>query len=329
MATKSKAVKFALGKLIRDLRKAKKMTLEQLCTGDSFSETDGAICDAGELGKYERGERTPQWDRFEKIMQRLGEDPSKYYQGYAITPKDKELAEKKRQLKRLLRKDKPENETKNIEQAEVLVTELENDKYCSSDKHNKQVLLYAKAMLAYYRKEYHDMYNHAFEGIQITKPLFQEDNIDTYSLFFDEILLINLIGIALFYISTIEKSTDVFKSLLKCLDNGYVDEDEKSKTYIRIMFNLSNNLAQSGQYEECINVCEVGVELCEKQQHSYHLPLFLFNQGACLMFTNQKKEGISILKDTRALFKAHKRFNELSHLDNFAKENFDVEMSYD
>ena len=322
MAKKSKLVKFALGKFIRELRLAKGLTLESLCTGDSFSETDGAICDAGELGKYERGERQPRWDKFEKIMQRHGEDPHKYYQGYALTEQDREWTEKKNRLKFLAREENPEN----IEKSEALIHELEQDECFSKSKLNRQFLLYTKALLSYHCEEYKTMYDTAYEGIKITKPLFDEDKIDTYVLFFDEIQLVNLIAISHFHISSIERSTNVFLKLKKCLDSGYVDEEEKSKTYIRILFNLSNNLGQLGRYDECISICEIGIEFCGKYQHSHHYPLFLFNKGVCLICLDRKEEGISILKDVSTLFNAFKRFAELSHMEKFVEKEFGIKL---
>ncbi|MCL2840756.1 MAG: helix-turn-helix domain-containing protein [Defluviitaleaceae bacterium] len=325
MNQNKKVVKFKLGKLIRELRMAKGWTLEYLCSGDEFNEINGMICDPSELGKYERGERRPNWTTFEKLMQRLGEDPISHYKGYSLTAKDREFAEKKNKLKILTRDNKIENTI----EVESMVFHLEQNEFFIRDKFNRQFLLSIKAILAFHQKNYQKMYDFAYEGIKITKLNFNEDKIDTYALFFVEIQLILQIATAHTFITSLAKSTDILFNLKKCMDNGYVDEEEKSKTYMRVLFNLSNKLGQLKRYDECYSICEVGIEFCEKYQNSHLIPMLLFNKGCCLLGLGKRKEGIAILIDAYALFKAFKRNTELFMIEAYVEAEFNVKITND
>jgi len=318
----AKTVKFEFGKQMRALRKAKGLTLEQLATGDPFDKKRGAICDQSELAKYERGERQPGWDKFEKLMQRLGESAGKYYREYTMTPQDREYSKKKQTLMHLTRKGDAES----IKDAKGLISELEQDAKFIKDRLNKQFILCINAIIAHHQKDYQTMYNLALEGIKITKPSFDEENIDKYTLFFVEISLINQIAIAHKFISSLEKSTSILLRLKSCLDRGHAGEEEYGKTYMQIQFNLSNNLGQLQRYDECLPICEAGAKYCDKRDDSFFLPLFMYNQGCCLLALNKKEEAIAILKDAMAIFKSFKRFDELSAATSYVRKTFGVEI---
>ena len=316
-------VKFELGKLIKNLREAKGWTQAYLCYGDTLNPAqEGAICSVDELSRIENGKRRPHWNTFERLLQRLGEDPSKYYRGYALTPKDKELVEKKNKLKFLTRK----NDAESIATAEALISELEQDVDFNKDELNVQFLLCNKAILAHFRKDYQVMYDTAYEGIKITKPSFDESKIDTYALFYVEIALVNQIAISHAFISSLSKSSEIFSQIKTCLDNGYVDEDENSKIYMQVLFNLSNMLGQLGRYDECLPICETGLDYCDKYDNSLFQPRFLCNKGCCLLGLNKKKEGIAILKDAYAFLRLSKRFNELSAITAYVESTFEIKI---
>jgi transcriptional regulator with XRE-family HTH domain len=61
--------RFSADTLIKSLRKAKGLTQHELCEG---------ICSQDELSRIERNKHRPTWYVFERIMQKLGEDPNRY-----------------------------------------------------------------------------------------------------------------------------------------------------------------------------------------------------------------------------------------------------------
>lgn len=320
--TKKKEPLFELGKLIRQLRKEKGWTIQQLCAGEEghINEAGEGICTADELARIERGVVCPHWNRFVKIMQRLGENPNKYYKIYSLTPMDMKFEEIKTKLRYLLR----EVDIDSVNDADHLTSVLAQDDDFHRDRLNPQYLLRVKATLAYNRRDYQAMYDYALEGIKITRPNFSIDKIDAYVLFFDEIHLINHIGTALFHISSIDESTEVFKKLKSNLESGYVDEDEKLKTYIHVLFNLSNKLGISGKLNECLDVCEEGIDYCERQRNSFFHPLFLFNKGCCLCHLKREEEGLNVLKNSLSLFEGLGRNEDLKNAIAYIEQKFGI-----
>lgn len=297
---------FQVDILIKQLRKNNNLSQEQLSEG---------ICTKDTLSRIERGLRRPDWYIFERLMQRLGEDPQKYFTDIA-TKKDKEILDVRDKLKYLLR-------DKNIDEAETLIEELNNNKSFQEGS-NLQFLLKSKATLAFNKKDYHGMYNYAVDAIKITKPHFNEELIDTYILFYDEIIIINQIATAHFYISSTEKSTDTLLMLKASMDKGYIDYDEKIRTYITILYNITKNLGILKRYDECLEICDIGIELCQKYQNTYLHPMLLYYKACCLLYLEKKEEGISILEKAYALFIGYDRLTELAEIKSYVEKEFGI-----
>lgn len=297
---------FQVDILIKQLRTNNGLTQEQLCEG---------ICTKDALSRIERGLRRPDWFTFEKLMQRLGEDPNKYYTDIA-TKKDMQIIDTKINLKNLLR-DKKDDE------ARTLIAELENTEDFKEGK-NLQFLLKVKSALAFRQKDYESMYNYAVEAIKITKPDFEEEKIDTYILFYDEIILINQISTALFFISSVEKATDTLLKLKASMDKCYADDDEKVKTYITILYNITKNLGLLKRYEESLEICDIGIVLCQKYQNAFLHPMLLFNKAYCLLYSGKKEEGINILQKVYALFLGYDRLAELAEIESYVEKEFGI-----
>jgi len=302
---------FQAGVLIKQLRINKGLTQSQLCEG---------ICTKDVLSRIERGLRRPIWHSFERIMQRLGESPDKYYDGIATT-KDRRIVEIKDKLKQLLREKSSESRS----ESEKLINKLEESKDFKSGI-NLQFLLRSKATLAFQRKDYVSAYNFATEAVKISKEQFNEENIDTYILSFDEIWAINQIASAASFTVSIEKSTEILLKLKTSIDKGYIDGDEKAKTYLSLLYNISKNHGLLKRNADCVEICDEGIKLCRIHQDAFHYPLFLFNKAVSLLYLNQEKQGIQLLKQTVALLEGYERYSELEKVIEFVEEEFDLKI---
>jgi transcriptional regulator with XRE-family HTH domain len=97
--------------VIKELRKIKGLTQDELCEG---------ICSISELSRIERGLRRPAWFTFEKLLQRLGEDPHKYYSDI-VTIEEKRVIDLKEKIHKCLIQKTDEA----FAEARVLLAELE------------------------------------------------------------------------------------------------------------------------------------------------------------------------------------------------------------
>jgi len=289
--------------LIKSLREKKGLTQIQLSDG---------ICSQETLSRLENGMRLPQPWIFESLLKRLGEEPE-YYPYAFITKKDKKIADLKFELKSLLRNKDEES----MIQAEKLIAELEKDKTFNEkayEKLNSSFLHRAKATVAFKKKKYDDLYEHALNAVRVTIPHFDLndiDAIDTYSLTFDEIWAINQIGASFLQRGELNIPTNIFLKLIQSVNKHSYYEDEEGRRYIAILYNLITSLGRSRRYLETLKYCEQGLELCHRHQHSYYYPLILFNKACSLLYLSRKEETLELLQKVFTLFKAYDRIKEL------------------
>jgi len=298
--------------LIKTLRKGKKMTQVELSE---------EICSEAELSRIERGIRKPSWWIFERLMQRLGEEPTKYYSNIA-SQEDKRIMDIRTEIKYLLR-DKT-----NTNEVEAKINQLEHDKAFQDGIH-LQFLLQSKASIAFYREDYEAMYQYATEALKPTKPKFNENEIDKYVLLFDEIWLIQQIATAHFFISSPEKSTEILLKLKASLDRGYFDDEEKVKSYLSILYNITKNLGLLNKIDECIPICDEGITFCKKYRDSYFLPMFVINKACCLFSLRKEAEGTKLAKEAFVIFAVYDRFAEISAMKAFIESQYAVKIPYD
>ncbi|MDR2167712.1 MAG: hypothetical protein LBE35_07690 [Clostridiales bacterium] len=186
-----------------------------------------------------------------------------------------------------------------------------------------QFLLSNKAFLAFNRGEYAAMQEFALEGIKITLPDFDEDEIDTYVLTFDEICLINQYALSFLYQNELENSLKLYLKLKVSMDNSYVCVSEKIKTYIIVLYNLSKSLGLSEKYEESLEIEDEAIKLCKQYHEFYFLPQLLYNKACSLYYLGRKKEAKTYLE--RAYYLSFALGNDTSYEEDLAKE-FGVEL---
>ena len=303
---------FHSGVLIKELRKQKKWTQSYLCEG---------ICDKGTLARIEKGERRPEMFIFISLMERLGEDPRKYYYDI-ITMEDKLLIDLDIKLTDLLRKRDKDAE----DEAELLINELDERKDFKSKRY-MQLLLHHKATLSFNREQYTDAYNYAIQALKITNPNFDEEKIDTYIYTSIEMELINTIAAAHNFKNSIEKSTDIYLKLKTAMDKNYMNDDSKLRNYLQVLFNVTKNLSISSKHEDCLQLCDKGIELSKADRNSYFLPRFIFHKGCSLLYLNKREEGIGYMCKAYALFLGMDNHTEISLMLPFLENEFGLNLS--
>ncbi len=231
----------------------------------------------GNLSRIERGERLPDWYTFERLMQRLGERPEKYYK-HIVTSEMKRILDTKDEIVKKIQ------ETRYTE-AECLLKELEADSAFDND---IQFVLKIKSSLAIFlEKDYRKAYELAVQGLQVTIALFDETKINKYLLTYDEVILINTISVVYFFEGNIGKSLEILLLLKSSLDTNYFDETEKVRTYSALLYNISKYMAHLEQYVECVDICNEGIEFCRKHREAFYPPMFHYSKGYSLFNLKQ------------------------------------------
>ncbi|MCL2603221.1 MAG: helix-turn-helix transcriptional regulator [Defluviitaleaceae bacterium] len=294
--------------IVKELRKSKGLTQENLCAG---------ICSKDEISRIERNIRRPCWFVFEKIMQRLGEDPQKYFTSIASIEEMK-IIDIKNNIQLLLRK-KTEGALK---EAEVKLEELS----VRGGEYNliKQHVMYVKSVLAFYRKDFNAMLAYAKAAVILTRHDFNENK--TFMLLtMDEIIAINNIALAYFNLEFIDKAVDILLNLKSSLDIQHTVEEERTKIYIQVTYNLTKYLGLLKRYDESILHCDEGIHLCEIHWQYYYLPLLLGNKMYACFYLNRQEEGKNLAKRVIALFEGLEKHKELAMLEKFLRDEFGLE----
>lgn len=164
--------------LIRQMRKRRGLTQEQLAEG---------ICSKDTLSRIESGTRPPSRHVFNSLMQRLGENPDRYYKTL-VTADDLRVMETRDTITQLVKDDK-------FEEAGKILAEAEKDP-AFEDEENRQFLIRTRATIAQdVDKDYPRAYALALEAISLTRPRFNENDIASYVLTYDEIATINTLAL--------------------------------------------------------------------------------------------------------------------------------------
>lgn len=253
--------RYLIGDFIRELRMEMGYSQEELCEG---------ICTPGNLSKIENNVRRPELNKLDAILQRLGR--KEMFIGFA----DKE----EMRLKLLIEELTIGIARHDTESIEMVLQMIE--KNCTKrDSLSEQYVCFAQAILADFRGEdSRQILKELVRIFQMTKPRFTYGNKLPEGLYsYYEIVLVNAIAVKSFHLEQEQYAIYLLREIKKYMDNKVIDHQEKAKKYPLILTNLSAWLCNIGQYEEAMEICEEGLEICKKYGKIYPMVDMLIIQG--------------------------------------------------
>ena len=305
---------YEFGTIFKKLRIKKGLTLGTACQD---------ICSEDKLLKFEQGAYYLDWHTFTKLMQRLGADLKPHYSDFK-SQETHRVMRFKQEMKFLLRKRKKH-------ESFVLLEKAENDDVMQQGK-ALQFLLYAKANLAYLGKEYDRAYDYALNGIKITIPDYNEDEIANYSLEIEEMLLIQQLAFLYSARNLYEKSLDILLKLNSSFNSFYknnypFDTLDSFRLEGSILYNISRCIAFLERTDEWLSSCDEGIAFCIKYYDAHYMPLFMANKAYCFFYQKKNDEGIQLMTDAFILFKVFNRNKEISILKKATKDAYGIEIN--
>jgi len=267
----------SIGELIRNLRKKAKLTQVRLCAG---------ICKQPALAKMEKDKIPPNIYFLEAIMQRLGRDINKYF---CLFPSVDDFADK-------LVRDEITKCVANLkfEEASALLEKLKFGKGYKKKGLGKQFILEAEATIlaskeGYDNLEYMSMLKNA---LTITKPQFDEREVDRYRLTYTEITIINQMAIHYCEAREISRGIKLFERLRDSINYFYIDEHEKVRSYVTVLYNYSKYLGIAKRFDDALEIVTEGEELAVKHKQMILLPSFAVNRAWCLYQLGKKEKSV-------------------------------------
>ncbi len=259
---------FSIGEVIRKRRNLLGISQEELAYG---------ICSVPTLSRVENGERVPSKANFDALMQRMGQS-GEMYDAY-IGDNDFEVHEKKFYIRQAIINNR-------IEEARAILKELktlvDND-----DNLTNQFIKYAEVVTRKSQMSSAEILSELEEAIKITQSKYGKVKINNCLLTFDEITILNIIANAYGSIGNNRKAINMFYELKDYMDSKYINSEEIARTYPMILYNLSKWLGLEGRYDECIEICDIGIKISVDSGKMAALAKLLYNKAWCLVKNGQ------------------------------------------
>ncbi|MEG0961409.1 MAG: helix-turn-helix domain-containing protein [Lachnospiraceae bacterium] len=293
---------YEIGNYIHDLRLERGYSQEDLSHG---------ICSCGNLSKIENGTRMPSRKTVEALMQRLGSEES--FLQYA-TREELHQVEICNQIVESIAE-------KNYVQLEVLVEEFQQ-MISEEDILNSQYCRFARTLIKQYKgMSMEKVIVELEEILHMTKPEYRDiASITKGLLTYNEIVI--LINLANSYadLSKRTEGIEILYGLKEYMDTHIIDANEKMMKYPLILFNLSNMLIDEGYFEDVVEFCDLGIELCIRNNRLRLFPQFLVNKGVALMETGKKEQAKELLRKGYNIFDAIQEQKECHHIKRYLFE---------
>ena len=296
---------FLLGPLIKQKREALGLTQEDLADG---------ICSVPTLSRIENGERLPNKQHSEILLQRLGYSDTVHIS--YVTEKTLELHELKYKIRQAIIHNR-------LDEGKSLL-----EKFSTVSDHNdcitSQFILIYRTILSG-PQDLSSRIDRFTEAIRITCPNFTVDNFPSF-LSYEEIIAINNLANCKGENGELDEAIELLFSLKKHYDYRMVNQEEILRTQLMVLYNLSKFLGTAGRYDECIEICDTGIRISRETRRCSHLDRLFYNKAWALMKRSQLQDYLLAEESIRlAICIADGLCNDLfkQHYIRFKEEHFE------
>lgn len=303
-----------IGEVIRKHRIEKGISQSTLCEG---------LCNQASLSRIETGEEYPKPYLWRALMERLGI----YIQYYAsVTQEDYEMQEWKEKIMNGVLLGEAENVMKLIREAKQKSEIQGNLLRQFYLRYQADVKLHTESEEEDYSKR--AALNILFDAIRITIPDFQPDSIGQYLLCFEESKIIVDIAMAYDSIGKQVQALNIYRQLFEYVENHYGDIEDFIPVIPMLAYQYSKLMLREGQYDEASRIAEYGRHYSVRLGRSACLSNLLEVLGICDLRL-KRQEGSEKLKQAYYLMQALRHPEEAAKLYNWAKENYNIDLTED
>jgi len=233
----------SLGNTIRELRKEKNLTQEELADG---------VCSVVSMSRIENGVQMPSAKVLEKLLDKLG---SSIYGLCRVYHDNSILSQKTKELERIL----DEFQSGRISSVEDEIQKLEID---NGDVECKRLVEFTKIVAVFYKGEADDkLKNTLIDIIKYTINDFDISKIDEYLLNQIDINALILLAAIYYAMGDIDTAIDISNRLYENLDKQESNLKSRIVSKINILFNLTQYFEAKKDYTGAYKY----IELLEKE----------------------------------------------------------------
>lgn len=302
-----------IGEIIREIRKARKMTQEQLANN---------ICSRREIIRIERGQHEPSSHLIASLSQKLNFDLQSCFINLKFG-KSLEAYTLKLNLYTAI-------ENQDILSIIDLIPKLETlDEFKEGE--NLQLLYYAKALYySVYENDFNASCACCISGIQADSIRFSLDTLDLRNLSHESYILLNILGYNYMYLQEYNIACKIYKKLLDILEsypilsyNPYYKYSDSDRTLFEsVCFNLSAAKYRTQDFEEALTSIAKGINFALTQYSLKLLPQMLIKKFCILCKLSRFEEAKTTYTQCYHLLKLTSQQTLLQELENNYKELF-------
>ena len=311
-----------LGEYIKQKRIELGITQEQLCEG---------ICEPITVSRMENGKQLPSYNRIRAFLQRLGLPDDRYY---ALLSKNelkiKTLQDEIRADAIRLYRATPENRGSIWASGIKKLKELE-DIAESDDSIIRQCIIservaFGKPDGPFCLEERLEM---LMKALRITVPRLdlEEINLGLYSM--DETTLLNQIAATYAQMGQPKKAIDIYRQLLKYVQKHYCEGMSRyAGKFALVAHNYTHALFMVRNYDDALEVAELGRKACVEYAHYQFLPGLLDLMGGCYFFKGDLEKCKEYYRDAYCLYKVTGNNSDRLLLEEIIKERLGLEFPF-
>lgn len=258
---------YKLGPIIRQRRQELGYTQEDLADG---------ICAVNTLSRYENGERHPQKEHLEMLLQRLG------FSDAILDDYVDEHAFYIHQLKYQIRQAVILHQ---FDRAKKLLGEFEKSANKNSRISQQFVKLYNTMLPPESPPE--EQLSILYDAIRLTCPTYGSKKLPLV-LSYEEIIIINNIALHQFNAGDMNSAIDALVHLKQYYETNMETHEETLRTQPMVLYNLSKYLGCAKRYDECIEVCDLGIRIARETGRCNYLSLTMYNKAWALAKRNSQ-----------------------------------------
>jgi len=296
---------YKFGYIIKQRREELGYTQEDLADG---------VCSVPTLSRIENGERLPTKDHFEMLLQRLGYSESVLYT--YVDSNTWFLHEQKFKIRQAIILE-------HFGEAQELLDEYRRKMDPKSPLNRQFVLLYdILASPSSYTIEEH--LAHFEEAILLTCPKYKQKDVPKI-LSYEEIIILNNIAGCYQTMHNFQRAIHILSQIKKHYENNILNPEEILRTQPMILYNLSKCLGLSERYDECIEICNLGIRIARETGRCNFLERMLYNRAWSLSKRNCPGDMAQSKESAKLAFymaNAMGKLNSAEHYRRFIEKTF-------
>lgn len=290
--------------------------------GITQDELAGGICSVLTLSRIERGIQTPQDYTLAQIMQRLGLSGSEII--LAVNKKQLVFSRLKFDIRQAYIQDDYKEAERILQENKKQISEL--------TPFDRQTFETIDILLKIRNNEYAE--NEALElleaALRLTSPQYTKVNLPMLFTY-EEILLLNNIAIRYAHLGDLKTAVYMLYHIKEFYDKKVCDIEEALRTEPMVLYNLSKYLGLAGRIDECLAICERGINIGVKTRRCSSLAKTLYNKAYALNIRNKpgdKEASLYYAKQAYHLADVLEMHDSKERYRAFIKKNFAVEVQF-